>query len=380
MTQILIWVPGRGRCAPHWPRSAWFVPARAGRNPGSGHISIRTRRHEAHAGAGLGPCRVACRGRPTPAAPGRLCATTLMPGGGSRRFGAPAGRKSPRARAFFSVVCNSFYARGALHKRCCTQPVKSGQISRREERRGRDYPQAGFCGAGCDGRSGRGRPAAGETPGLADTNPDLGRARTQKTIWFRGEGRVRDRPSLSVKKLVSWLIFRLGEAPQAEKCPLRRTQIRIWVPGRGHLAPLPGAGARRTRAWRRGRASSAGDFGPVAHQVRGPSRHRARSAGIECAPARTGCDGREVRAGSRRTSPSAGCPAPRPARPAARAAPVKPSWNMSAARSSRLQLTGMRIGAARTAVSYSLTKHARKEPSGNAKEGHSAQDHPPRGP
>ena len=36
----------------------------------------------------------------------------VMPGGGPRRLGAPAGRKSPRARAFFSVVCNTFDAGG----------------------------------------------------------------------------------------------------------------------------------------------------------------------------------------------------------------------------------------------------------------------------
>ena len=64
------------------------------------------------AGDRRGPTRSEVGNCHAPTAPGRLCATTLMPGGGPRRLGAPAGRKSPRARAFFSVVCNTFDARG----------------------------------------------------------------------------------------------------------------------------------------------------------------------------------------------------------------------------------------------------------------------------
>ena len=137
-----------------------------------------------------------------------------MVGGGLRRRGplSVANRPKPSCSSRLWATC---FMWGALrHKSCCTQSANACEMTGREERRRPVCTQTRFCIAGGSTWQPRNVPAP-------DPNPDLGP---------RGRG-YRRRCVPLVMNLTLRAIPRSGGAPQAEKCPRLRTQIRIWVLG-----------------------------------------------------------------------------------------------------------------------------------------------------
>ena len=133
------------------------------------------------------------------------------------------------------------------HKRCCSQSAKACEISGREERCRPVCTQTRFCIVGGSAWQPRNVPAP-------NPNPDLGSERTQIQIWVRAGRGFRDRCAPLVMNLTLRSITRSGGAPQAEKCPRLRTQIRIWVLG-GHKSRFGSEAADTSRPARNARAA-----------------------------------------------------------------------------------------------------------------------------